>query len=348
MKLLSAQLLEKKRQKLAPKIRAYVERSLSLTPQPFGAFKHRPNVDEAVEMFMSARFGPGDPLSSGPDMFAYEYILDELCNVIEDTRGRPSDHLVIIDPTSHDIRIISSQSEHWGNLLFDFMVDEKLYDYWSRMTTDDFAFINANNFGYAVERESRAFGFLATMTPLMKTADALESFGEGRGFQPVWRPSPWKANDKCTVYHVTVGPIDRLLTPEERALHGVTSFDRRLPSGKITRVQAHHRRNPLKLRDKTLNADEIRHVVYRVYDADEVLRYIGEGSTTRPDHVNSGCSHNYKLNEHFFRRGPMRVELVAQDLSKDEAYSVERLLIRAHQGPSLWNIKDYEPLTATC
>src|SRR3954451_4022218 len=40
-----------------------------------------------------------------------------------------------------------------------------------------------------------------------------------------------------------------------------------------------HRRNPLKLRDKTLNADEIRHVVYRVYDADEVLRYIGEGST---------------------------------------------------------------------
>ena len=74
-----------------------------------------------------------------------------------------------------------------------------------------------------------------------------------------------------------------------------------------------------------------------------MLRYIGEGTTVRPAHINSGCSHNYKLNEHHFKRGPMRVELVAQHLSKDEALAIERLLIRGHRTSDLWNIKDYEP-----
>ena len=108
-------------------------------------------------------------------------------------------------------------------------------------------------------------------------------------------------------------------------------------------VRAHERRNPRALRDRTENLDEVAHVVYRAYDADGVLRYIGEGRTTRPEHVNSGTSHNFRLNEHFFRRGPMRVEVVARGLSKDEGLSIERLLIRGHLGPTeLWNTRDYE------
>ena len=73
------------------------------------------------------------------------------------------------------------------------------------------------------------------------------------------------------------------------------------------------------------------------------MRYFGEGLIGRPAHVNSGVSHNYKLNEHFFRVGPMRVEVFARGLSKDEALAVERLCIRGHNGSALWNIKDYEP-----
>ena len=152
-----------------------------------------------------------------------------------------------------------------------------------------------------------------------------------------------KSNDKCTLYWMTVGPMDRLLTPEERAKHSVQTFSRKTPSGGTTMVRAHERRNPRALRDRTENLDEVAHVVYRAYDTDGVLRYIGEGRTTRPEHVNSGTSHNFKLNEHFFRRGPMRVEIIARGLSKDEGLSIERLLIRGHRGPTeLWNTRDYE------
>ena len=109
MKLLSVQLLEKKREKWAPELRAHVDRWLSSVPHPFEAFRHRPNADQVFDMFMSAKFGPGDPLSAGSDIFAFEYILDELCQAVQDTRDKIL-NATVIDPTTEDIGIMTSRN----------------------------------------------------------------------------------------------------------------------------------------------------------------------------------------------------------------------------------------------
>jgi predicted GIY-YIG superfamily endonuclease len=85
------------------------------------------------------------------------------------------------------------------------------------------------------------------------------------------------------------------------------------------------------------------HIVYVVKDGDGRLRYIGEGKEARWKHVNSGASHNVKINEHFFTKGPMTVEVIQEGLTKPEALSIERLLLARHAGQGLWNSKDYEP-----
>ena len=86
------------------------------------------------------------------------------------------------------------------------------------------------------------------------------------------------------------------------------------------------------------------HIVYKVYDCEYRLRYIGEGRPNRPDHVFSGASHNPKINEHFFtKEKPMRVETVASGLTKSDALAIERLLLLRHQKDDLWNTKDYYP-----
>lgn len=85
------------------------------------------------------------------------------------------------------------------------------------------------------------------------------------------------------------------------------------------------------------------HIVYEVQDADGTIRYFGEGKSDRWKHVNSGVSHNRKINEHFFIRGEMTVKVVHEGLTKSEALSIERLLIRSARGQNLWNVKDYEP-----
>ena len=60
-------------------------------------------------------------------------------------------------------------------------------------------------------------------------------------------------------------------------------------------------------------------------------------------HVNSGISHNIKINEHYFLKGKMEVEIIMDNLSKSESLAIEKILLNQHKGEGLWNIKDYEP-----
>ena len=345
MKLLSERMLDRKRSRFAVEIREHIARWRTM--DPFSYFRNKPTDEESASMFEAAKFGPGDPLTQGGDRFAFEYILDELSVSLEQARRmRLTDRAVAIDPDGDSIRVVSSQSEDWGNLMFVFDVDATLAEHWSRLTEEDFDYVTDADgmFGHAAEKDTGAFGFLLGVRHLAGIAEANEEFGSPLGFKPAFRPSPWKANDKCTVYVMTVGPLDRLLTPAERDKHGVQGFSRRTPSGGSAKVRPHERRNPRRLGGRAVNEDEVAHVVYRAFDVSGVLRYYGEGKAERPRHVNSGVSHNYKLNEHFFRLGPMRVEVFTRGLSKDEALSVERLCIRGHAGPGeLWNIRDYEP-----
>lgn len=112
--------------------------------------------------------------------------------------------------------------------------------------------------------------------------------------------------------------------------------------GKETVIRSYTKRKPIrrsKIQDKLSD-----HIVYKVYDCEGRLRYIGEGRPNRPDHVFSGASHNPKINEHFFtKEKPMRVETVASGLTKSDALAIERLLLLRHLKDDLWNTKDYNP-----
>lgn len=81
------------------------------------------------------------------------------------------------------------------------------------------------------------------------------------------------------------------------------------------------------------------YIIYCAFDINGTLRYIGEGRPDRPDHINSGASHNRKLNEHFFKHGPMSITLLATDLTKHEAKTTEYALIQEF-GETLWNKAD--------
>ena len=112
--------------------------------------------------------------------------------------------------------------------------------------------------------------------------------------------------------------------------------------GKDTTIRSYIKRKPIrrsKIQDRITN-----HIVYKVYDHKNMLRYIGEGLPNRPDHVFSGASHNPKINEHFFtQKKPMRVDIVSSGLTKSDALTIERLLLLKHSQDELWNSKDYYP-----
>jgi hypothetical protein len=130
----------------------------------------------------------------------------------------------------------------------------------------------------------------------------------------------------------------------DRPKHAVSEHTRHLRSGKEVPVRSHSRRN--RLVEAGVIWDEFNdHVVYFAYDADGSIRYVGEGRPDRPQHVNSGVSHSYKINEHFFLRGEMRVEVRHTNLTKPLALAIERLAIQRHgSGGALWNIRDNKHL----
>lgn len=137
------------------------------------------------------------------------------------------------------------------------------------------------------------------------------------------------------------------LIPDDRADHSVVGHDRRLKTGKIVWVTPHQRKNPHGRKHDADPFAEDSYIVYFAYDHTGQLRYVGEGRPDRPCHVNSGCSHNPKLNEHFYRQGPMKIRLVHSDLSKDYAKAIESYYIRKFSS-SLWNVaeNEYAEMTA--
>lgn len=80
--------------------------------------------------------------------------------------------------------------------------------------------------------------------------------------------------------------------------------------------------------------------VYVAYEGD-VPRYVGFGKGRRYEHVNSGISKSYRLNKAHFQGITLRVEFVAQGLTKEEAEKLEIELIAQHKredaGGTLWN-----------
>jgi len=162
---------------------------------------------------------------------------------------------------------------------------------------------------------------------------------------PVWKPSTEFSSGKLEYtsgFQLIFGSLETLIEhlPDLEKINVRQYTAKR--GGKDTTIRSYIKRKPIrrsKIQDRITN-----HIVYKVYDHKDKLRYIGEGLPNRPDHVFSGASHNPKINEHFFtQKIPMRVDVVSSGLTKSDALAIERLLLLKHSQDELWNSKDYYP-----
>lgn len=299
----------------------------------FRNFRNRPTEDQLVAMVKASCYGVGDPLGAAGDLFGLEYILDEWNQVIR--RHRQNGIWNFLDQENRPLGLHSTQSEEWGNLNFQFIVKEAFQGQIGEFDLDQFTVAEQGDFYLDREGGGLAIGiWVSPLTPLSEEP--------GIVFDPRWRQSKLKDQGKFFTYTVEFTTPDALMK-DRRDSHGVRPHERHLATGKVVPVRPHTRHNPVRVREDVLNTSEVDFVVYRAFDVNGVVRYIGEGKEDRPGHVNSGISHNYKINEHYFKAGPMRVEIVKRHLSKAEALAVELFLIRSFPSGQLWNIKDASP-----
>ena len=359
MALLVSEQMQKRREQ---KFRRELTRALSALPAKnlnsfisgvFDNFDIKPSPDDFVQMSIATKFGSGNAVSEGGSGFLLETSLKVFSEAV-DSGSLPRGKL---QPWGSRHSVILDKSDCW-NAAFFLEADAKLLTH-----ADNFAavqLISADEISpyLFLDRETRAFGFLVIPMVAM-TLDEFKAYGSAeldgwetgvesrflqQGFSryhiPGFDTGPMKY---ISPIHVKFGPVDKLVQIlPDRKKHNVSSHNRTLQTGKVTTVQAHRRKNPLRL--VVNNRALTDHIVYEVRDLDGEIRYFGEGKSDRWKHVNSGVSHNRKINEHFFIRGEMTVDVIFNGLTKSEALSIERLLIRRSRKQALWNVKDFEPL----
>ena len=98
--------------------------------------------------------------------------------------------------------------------------------------------------------------------------------------------------------------------------------------------------------------DTMKYYVYRVLLEGEVV-YVGKGSGNRVNHVLSGCSHNSKINEAYFRNKllgepAMTVEIVEYFTTSKEALKAESVLVKTlNPDYNIFRCTDAEALSLT-
>ena len=233
-------------------------------------------------------------------------------------------------------------------LIFAFTFDPVIVSYVDKLGVGDFS--EDGETGIWIDKDSLSWGIKSVYMPLVHFSDiakyivapdgGLDSRSDYiRNFR--WNQSPIKASNYATIYYVYVATLDKLVV--ERDKHDVEQHDLRLSNGRKIMVRRHTRRNPVYIRGRRTLLEDIDYIVYVAADSHGTIRYFGEGRRNRPSHVNSGISHNFKINEHFFKMGPMNVQILREGRTKNEALAIETLLIKGHCGSQLWNIREYEP-----
>jgi len=358
MALLVSEQMQKRREQ---KFRRELTRALSVLPTKnlngfisgvFDDFDSKPSPDDFVEMTIASKFGTGNAVSEGGSGF----LLEASLKVFTEAKNSGSLPRGEIQPWGSRHSVMFDKSDCW-NAAFLLEADAQILPHAHKIRAEDLIWADEISPYLFLDRETHAFGFLIIPMPAMNLDEfkaygstELDGWEEGvesrflkQGFChyhiPGFDTGPM---EYISPVHVKFGPVDKLiqLLPD-RKKHEVSSHSRTFRSGKVTTVQAHRRKNRLRL--VVNNRALTDHIVYEVQDADGTVRYFGEGKSDRWKHVNSGVSHNRKINEHFFTRGEMTVKVVLEGLTKSESLSIERLLIRNAHGQNLWNVKDYEP-----
>ncbi len=300
----------------------------------FRNFENRPTFQQALDMFGIGKFGSGEPLTSGGIEYALEYAFDEFNEVFDLIQRNPNwrDQ----SESSFDFYIFNRmQDEVWVNLLFTIFVDKEFAPFVSNLKRSEFVRFTERE-EELIHDETRSIVFDLKFIGQIKQSDEFLRQRE----QVHFSPSELKGE---AVYHygIWVGSPD-LYAEEEQAgcdIHSVREHTRKIASGRQVPVRSHSRRNRLVEAGVPWD-DHEDHIVYGAYDREGALRYIGEGRADRYLHVNSGISHNYKLNEHHFLKGEMKVEIYAEALTKPKALAIEKFLIGRNSSGGLWNVRD--------
>lgn len=358
MSLVVSEHMEKRRKQ---KFRRELGRALSILPSRAlnnlvsdvsSNYVDRPSPDDFLEMAVISKFGNGNAISQAGSRFLLEFCL----NVINAEIEHGTLTRIPAMPWGSIHTLLFNRTDLW-NAAFFIEADSKLLPYARKFKSEEFIWASDISPYVFLDVETRAFGFLLIPMPAMSF---LEFKNYGEEFSEGWKSgvdARFEREGFCrlsfpgfdsgpmefiSAVHIIFGPIDKLaLLMPGRVKHSVSEHERLLRSGKVTVVQQHKRKNPLRL--VVNNRSLTDHIVYRVQDADGATRYFGEGKRDRWKHVNSGVSHNWKINEHFFTRGQMKVEVIHTGLTKGEALGIERMLIRNSREDELWNLKDYEP-----
>ena len=357
----SEQLLKRKEQKFKRELARALSRVPSKNVDAFvgSYFSKYPYTHYSQDMFIdivtASKFGGKNAVREGGIWFALEAILNMVNYRLASQEVMPFE----LDENSGNCVSSSHSYDYFFNIYAIGQLDRKLVEHLDQLSVSDFvchADISPNLF---LDKETSSFGFVINALNGMKLDDLLDFFVEQTSGNIHSSMKDMFNGDFCarlkisdffdsgrleyiSPFEFLFGTVDKLLPVlPNRNRHDVIPHKRYLQSGKIADVKGHKRNSPLRL---VVNNNSLTdHIVYQVKDAEGKLRYIGEGKLERWKHVNSGASHNVKINEHFFTKGPMDIEIIHEGLTKPEALSIERLLLSKYAGKGLWNSKDYEP-----
>lgn len=359
MVLTAHQELQRRRQQ---KFRRELERAVTNVPPHklgnlaqlmFQDYPHKPTLSSLVQMVMTSKFGgEGNAISDGGASFMLGAVVRALNNL------RSSRQLTEQDKSSWGTYFLArGDVNDVFNVLFLLDLDKSLMNEWHTLDAEDFEWATDISPYLFLDRETQAFGFVIVPQPSLAMAD-MDSYLNAAGLDLIDLEQVKKRlrarlllpksgfdsghMDYVSLVAATFGTTDKLIASlPDRQRHDVRAHTRTYQSGVVAHIAPQKRRNPLRLvvQNDLLND----HIVYQVKDADGQVRYIGEGKSDRWKHVNSGVSHNFKINEHLFIRGDMDVSVLYEGLTKTEALSIEKSLLKKHAGAGLWNTKDYEP-----
>ena len=318
----------------------------------FGPSTVRPTANHFLEMTLASKFGTGNALAEGGQGFLKATCIKVFNEFIRDGKATQYPEGAFYGGTY-------STTDLW-NASFLFNVDAALFSHIGKLDADDFLWADEISPYLFLDKATQAFGFI--IVPLLPmTLAEFKEYGESqdltdwdvkveerfqeRGYaQYQLLDFDTGPMEYISAVVVQFGTVDKLIQSlPDRDRHNVRSHSRQYSPGKTTIIKSHKRTTPLRLVASSGKLTD--HVVYSVTDHAGDVRYIGEGKRDRPKHVNSGASHNWKINEHYFTKGEMIVEIAHEGLTKSEALAMEQMLIKKSSGTGLWNVKDYEPFT---
>ncbi len=278
----------------------------------FRNFKNKPSSDEIAKMFISGKFGTEHPFKHVNTEFALEYAFDEF-NEVFALIEKDKDWIEKSSSIDNWNLFMRAQDEPWGNIVFSIWVDKVFAPFVSRLERDEF--------------------IPFTDQPVELIHDQTRSIVFDFKYMGVLdKNNPFYLMNK---EHINFSDTD---------MKGKTIFHYGIWIASADFYDEFSNENNLKRRESLISVKvpwdgSSNYIVYTAKDSEGILRYVGEGKSDRYLHVNSGTSHNIKLNEHYFLKGKMNVEIVRESLTKPKALAVEKFLISRYRD-TLWNIRD--------